>query len=69
VTISGLVVQPGDLLHGDLNGIVVVPESVASRVADEAARVREAEREVLDFVRQPGLTVEKLRRFQERFTH
>jgi len=54
VTISGLVVQPGDLLHGDLNGIVVVPESVASRVADEAARVREAEREVLDFVRQPA---------------
>jgi len=52
-----------------VNGILVVPESVAARVADEAARVREAEREVLDFVRQPGLTVEKLRRFQERFTH
>src|SRR6185436_20960716 len=69
VTIAGLVVRPGDLLHGDVNGILVVPESVAARVADEAARVREAEREVLDFVRQPGLTVEKLRRFQERFTH
>lgn len=69
VTIAGLVVEPGDLLHGDVNGILVVPESVAARVTDEAARVREAEREVLDFVRQPGLTVEKLRRFQERFTH
>jgi 4-hydroxy-4-methyl-2-oxoglutarate aldolase len=69
VTLAGLAVRPGDLLHGDVNGILVVPESVAARVADEAARVREAEREVLEFVRKPGLTVEKLRRFRERFTH
>ena len=38
-------------------------------VAEEAERVRAAEREVLEFLRQPGLTVEKLRRFQARFTH
>jgi regulator of RNase E activity RraA len=67
VTLAGLGVRPGDLLHGDVNGILVVPETVASRVADEAALVREAEREMLEFVRKPGLTVEKLRTF--RFTH
>ena len=69
VTLAGLVVRPGDLLHGDVNGILVVPESVADRVADEAARVREAERRVLEFVRQPGLTVENLRKFRDQFTH
>jgi regulator of RNase E activity RraA len=69
VTLAGLAVRPGDLLHGDVNGILVVPETVASRVADEAALVREAEREILEFVRQPGLTVEKLRTFRQRFTH
>jgi 4-hydroxy-4-methyl-2-oxoglutarate aldolase len=69
VTLAGLAVRPGDLLHGDVNGILVVPESVADRVADEAARVREAERRVLDFVRQPGLTVENLRKFRDHFTH
>lgn len=69
VTLAGLAVRPGDLLHGDVNGILVVPESVADRVADEAARVREAERRVLDFVRQPGLTVENLRKFRDQFTH
>ena len=69
VTLAGLAVRPGDLLHGDVNGILVVPETVASRVADEAALVREAEREILEFVRKPGLTVEKLRSFRERFTH
>jgi len=69
VTLAGMTVEPGALLHGDANGILVVPNGIAAAVADEAARVRVEEREVLDFVRSPGLTVEKLRKFQERFTH
>jgi 4-hydroxy-4-methyl-2-oxoglutarate aldolase len=69
VTIEGMAVKPGDLLHGDANGVLIVPDDVADRVAAEAERVRAEEREVLDFVRAPGLTVEKLRRFQERFRH
>lgn len=69
VTLAGLAVRPRDLLHGDVNGVLVIPESIADRVAEQAQRVRDAEREVLDFVRQPGLTVAKLWRFQERLTH
>jgi len=69
VTLAGLSVEPGDLLHGDVNGVLVIPESIADRVVEQALRVREAERAVLDFLRKPGLTVDALRRFQERFTH
>jgi 4-hydroxy-4-methyl-2-oxoglutarate aldolase len=69
VTLDGLALRPGDLLHGDVNGLLVIPESIAGRVAEQARRVRAAEQELLDFVRSPGLTVEKLRKFQERFTH
>lgn len=69
VHVEGMDVRPGDLLHGDVNGVLVIPEGIADRVAEQVQRVRDAEREVLEFVRQPGLTVEKLRRFQERFTH
>jgi 4-hydroxy-4-methyl-2-oxoglutarate aldolase len=69
VTLEGMAVTPGDLLHGDANGVLVVPDEIADRVAAEADRVRADEREVLDFVRAPGLTVEKLRQFQERFRH
>jgi len=69
VTVAGLVVKPGDLLHGDVNGVLVIPESVADRVVEQALKVREAEAEVLEFLKKPGLTVEALRRFQERFTH
>lgn len=69
VTLDGLALKPGDLLHGDGNGVLVVPDAVASRVAEQAQRVRDGERAVLEFVRTPGLTVEKLREFQQRFRH
>lgn len=69
VALDGMAVQPLDLLHGDVNGVLMIPEAIADRVVEQAERVRAAEREVLEFVRQPGLTVEKLRRFQERFRH
>jgi 4-hydroxy-4-methyl-2-oxoglutarate aldolase len=69
VEMSGLAIQPGDLLHGDINGVLVVPESIADRVADEAQRVRDRERQILEIVRQPGFTVERLREALARFTH
>ena len=69
VSVEGLDVSPGDLLHGDANGVLVIPLEVADRVVEQALRVREAEREVLEFVRAPGFTVEKLREFQKGFRH
>jgi 4-hydroxy-4-methyl-2-oxoglutarate aldolase len=69
VTLEGLTLEPGDLVHGDVNGVLVIPGDIADRVAEQAERVRAAERLVLDFVRSPGLTVEKLRAFQEKFRH
>lgn len=69
VTLAGLEVKPGDLLHGDVNGVLVIPDAVADRVVEQALKVRAAEAEVLEFLKQPGLTVEALRRFQARFTH
>lgn len=69
VTLAGMDVSPGDLVHGDANGVLVIPEAIADRVAAEAQKVRDEEKAVLDFVREPGLTVEKLREFQQRFRH
>ncbi len=69
VSLEGMDVHPGDLLHGDANGVLVIPGAIADRVAGAAQRVRDAEREVLDFVRTAGLTVENLRAFQQRFRH
>ena len=69
VTLDGLAVNAGDLLHGDVNGLLTIPDTIADRVAAQAQQVRLAERDVLDFVRRPGLSVEKLRAFQEQFKH
>ena len=38
VSICGLTIAPGDLLHGDLNGLVKVPLDVAARVPARARR-------------------------------
>jgi 4-hydroxy-4-methyl-2-oxoglutarate aldolase len=47
VTISGMRVKPGNLLHGDVNGIVHVPDEVARDVAEAAYRVWEQEGETM----------------------
>ncbi len=43
VTIDGMTVRPGDLLHGDENGITVVPAEIAAQVAAQAMAVRDME--------------------------
>jgi regulator of RNase E activity RraA len=60
VSICGLTVRPGDLLHGDANGLVSVPLSIADRVAGQAEKVWQAEREEIEFVKSAGFTFEAL---------
>jgi regulator of RNase E activity RraA len=43
VTVGGLTVRPGDLLHGDCNGVTSIPHEIASEVADAAQRFVDAE--------------------------
>src|SRR5919205_4149026 len=47
VTISGMCVRPGDLLHGDINGVVQIPDECAERVAEAAYRIWAQEDETL----------------------
>lgn len=57
VTISGMTVRPGDLLHGDVNGVVLIPDEVADRVADAAHAIWEREDRTIRQVLEPGYTV------------
>ncbi len=54
VRVGGLVVNQGDLLHGDANGVTNIPPEIAAEVADAAGPFIEAEKIVLDYVRSPG---------------
>jgi regulator of RNase E activity RraA len=44
VGIFGLTISPWDLLHGDANGLLTIPRSVASMVAAVAAQIQGEER-------------------------
>lgn len=54
VRVGGLVVDPGDLLHGDANGVTNIPIDIATEVADISQEFVDAEKIVLDYVNGTG---------------
>jgi 4-hydroxy-4-methyl-2-oxoglutarate aldolase len=54
VRVGGLLVQTGDLLHGDANGVASIPLEIADEVADAAEEFVAAETHVLDYVKAGG---------------
>ena len=51
VHVGGVTVQPGDLLHGDRNGVTTIPNEVASAVAHACKELMDAESVVLDYLK------------------
>jgi regulator of RNase E activity RraA len=49
VHVGGLEVRPGDLLHGDANGVTKIPLEIASELPDVANEYAKAERLVIDY--------------------
>jgi regulator of RNase E activity RraA len=54
VTVFGLTVAPGDLVHADRHGAVVVPPEVVPALAAAIRKLQETEALVLGPARQPG---------------
>jgi regulator of RNase E activity RraA len=54
VRVGGLVVNTGDLLHGDLNGVTRIPLEIADQIPEAAAEFAAAEKKVIDYARSPG---------------
>lgn len=54
VRVGGLVVHPGDLLHGDADGVTSIPAEIAAEVADVADEFVSAERILLDYAQGAG---------------
>ena len=51
VQIEGMVVKSGDVLHGDQNGLVAVPNVPIEKIASAVDKVRSRERKLMDWVR------------------
>ena len=54
VRIGSLMVNHGDLLHGDANGVTSIPLEIASEVADIAGEFLAAEDLLMNYVKSPG---------------
>ncbi len=71
VRIGGTVIAPGNLLHGDRHGVVVIPAEIAPTLSHTADEVEAAERELIRYCQSPGFTQEGLRnaysRLEKRF--
>jgi 4-hydroxy-4-methyl-2-oxoglutarate aldolase len=66
VQVLGATVRPGQLLHGDENGLITVPKVTRDELASAVDRVRERDRKLMDYIRGPEFTLEGLRgRFLE----
>jgi regulator of RNase E activity RraA len=51
VHVGGLTVYPGDLIHGDANGVSTIPHEIASEVAHACEEFAVAEQVVLDYMK------------------
>ena len=60
VRVGGVTIHPGDLIHGDCNGVTTIPHEIASAVAHACADFAAAEAVVLGYARSPNPTVEGL---------
>ena len=61
IQVQGMPIQPGDLLHGDENGLLVVPGEQQEKLQDAVNQVRSRERALMDFVRGPDFSFDGLR--------
>ena len=61
VKVGGVWVKPGDLVHGDQHGVVVVPPEVAAGIPEAIAKVEAAEKRIISVCQSGDFTVDKLK--------
>ena len=64
VTVAGMRVSDGDLVHADQHGAVIIPAEHAAAVKAAAELIAKREAVIIEAARQPGFDIEQLRRAQ-----
>jgi len=60
VEIGGLCIAPGDLLHGDLHGVLMIPKEAAGSLSVLAEHVLREDRELFDLMERKDFSVATL---------
>lgn len=58
VRVGGITVRPGDLLHGDRNGVTTIPAQIAPDLAPACKEVIQYEKILLDYLKTDSVTAE-----------
>jgi 4-hydroxy-4-methyl-2-oxoglutarate aldolase len=58
IEIAGQHIETGDILHGDANGIVVIPAETVGELENEVAKVREREKRLMDYIKGDTFSLE-----------
>lgn len=61
VTVHGMAVKHGDLIHADRHGAVVVPMDKISAMRNALVTLTKSEARIIEATRAPGVTVEKIK--------
>lgn len=61
VQVHGMTVRPGDIIHGDINGVVQVPFEKIDELPEKIAEVKKTERDLMERVNKGGFTLDDLR--------
>jgi regulator of RNase E activity RraA len=62
VSVGGLVVYPGDLIHADKHGVQVIPIDIAPQLPEAVAKITARERRIIEVCQSPDFSIDKLMR-------
>lgn len=68
VTIGRCTIRPGDLLHGDLNGITILPPDIATEIPGVCQEVMDAEDIMLNYLKAGSVTAKGFAEVREAST-
>jgi regulator of RNase E activity RraA len=60
VTVGGLLISPGDLIHADQHGVLLIPREIAPELPAAAERVIAGEQNLLTWVRSSEFDADEL---------
>ncbi len=66
VSVGGLTVNPGELVFGDMHGVITIPGEISGKIADAADEIITSERPLIEYCNSPDFSLDGLIRFTGR---
>jgi regulator of RNase E activity RraA len=61
VKVGGVIVNPGDLIHADQHGVLIVPREIVRELPEAVTKVETKERAIIDLCKSASFSIERLK--------